>query len=184
MSRPSPRCVQVSIHAPARGATSQCRALSCCQSVSIHAPARGATRWPRCERRGNLRFNPRARAGRDCRTDKRSPAHFTFQSTRPRGARLDAGNPLKAYPSFQSTRPRGARQVGWRTYAAVHGFNPRARVGRDAFIAGQMVSHPGFQSTRPRGARPIAVCDIGHIFTVSIHAPAWGATSMRISLMD
>ena len=34
-----------------------------------------------------------------------------------------------------------------------------------------------FQSTRPRGARQDAHIQLGNPFPVSIHAPAWGATS-------
>ena len=57
-----------------------------------------------------------------------------------------------------------------------HGFNPRARVGRDLTTAASADTPAAFQSTRPRGARPMyqAGC-LGHD-EVSIHAPAWGAT--------
>ena len=34
-----------------------------------------------------------------------------------------------------------------------------------------------FQSTRPRGARPSRRSHLSHKSNVSIHAPAWGATS-------
>jgi len=81
---------------------------------------------------------------------------------------------------------------------AVTGFNPRARVGRDLF-AGDIFFQPcafqstrprgarlkdqlnhdevmTFQSTRPRGARHLAGSIGGIAESVSIHAPAWGAT--------
>ncbi len=78
-------------------------------AVSIHAPARGATRdrWPSSE--FLIRFNPRARAGRDQNQVETTVAAGMFQSTRPRGARR--GSPGRKQPSvwFQSTRPRGAR---------------------------------------------------------------------------
>ena len=57
---------QVSIHAPARGATGMHIAAPASNGVSIHAPARGATDGPTIARGQSL----------------------TFQSTRPRGARL------------------------------------------------------------------------------------------------
>ena len=57
---------------------------------------------------------------------------------------------------FQSTRPHGARPVLGRTSILTTCFNPRARMGRD-------VEHEGIIGVRP----------------VSIHAPAWGATSAR-----
>ena len=78
----------------------------------------------------------------------------TFQSTRPRGARRFENPEAERCYMFQSTRPRGARQGESGTCAASYGFNPRARVGRD----------------RPhRQPRTLG--------NVSIHAPAWGATT-------
>jgi len=55
--------------------------------VSIHAPARGATSGYWCSWRGLDCFNPRARAGRDDSRESNSTPACTFQSTRPRGAR-------------------------------------------------------------------------------------------------
>ena len=171
--------------------------------VSIHAPARvgrdtggSRTRAARC-------FNPRARVGRDsvhvgraaARVDvsihapawgatgmqcARSCALHAFQSTRPRGARLQrvhvsrtaqrSFNPRArggATPTtaaslaptvFQSTRPRGARPTT-PTHERLSGrFNPRARAGRDISAAVAITARSMFQSTRPRGARRIC-CD-------------------------
>ena len=99
-----------------------------------------------------------------------------FQSTRPRGARLQQlaldeialkgfnprahvgrdsaaalGSPSR--PVFQSTRPRGARQSGDIFLFSITRFNPRAHVGRD-FDCFKVISPTLlFQSTRPRGAR-------------------------------
>ncbi len=55
----------VSIHAPARGATTPFLTACFSRSVSIHAPARGATLSGAQAMRFSGRFNPRARAGRD-----------------------------------------------------------------------------------------------------------------------
>ena len=78
---------QVSIHAPARGATfCGLNMTPELRTVSIHAPARGATAYPvgvpppPC-------FNPRAREGRDTPFHAKRDHVFQFQSTRPRGAR-------------------------------------------------------------------------------------------------
>ena len=99
--------------------------------VSIHAPVRGATGMGCCGRSRRLRFNPRARAGRDAfedRTDDlkalvsihapvrgatvsvcpRAIRSVLFQSTRPCGARPPKAA-KEAAPKFQSTRPCGAR---------------------------------------------------------------------------
>ena len=61
--------MQVSIHAPAWGATGDDGGQSGAASVSIHAPAWGAT--PAKLRNGEFRtcFNPRARVGRDAQDD-------------------------------------------------------------------------------------------------------------------
>ena len=64
---------------------------------------------------------------------------------------------LSGIEMFQSTRPRGARPGSTRGMGSPTGFNPRARVGRD-IKAG--ISH-----------------DLD--WSVSIHAPAWGATGSR-----
>jgi len=58
----------------------------------------------------------------------------------------------------------------------MEGFNPRARVGRDAEGFGWESGVRWFQSTRPRGARRNETRIDTDTDTVSIHAPAWGAT--------
>ena len=170
----------VSIHAPAWGATRLCGYQNQFLRVSIHAPAWGATLSS-------------AELGKSL---------SEFQSTRPRGARPCVGERYDwclsvsihapawgatAHRStiaatnvmFQSTRPRGARHCTiYRTPGqGGGGFNPRARVGRDRTIE---VTLPRltlrFQSTRPRGARLYAIAFYLLLQTVSIHAPAWGAT--------
>ena len=103
-----------------------------------------------------------------------------FQSTRPRGARrqtLAFGKvasavsihapawgatfryvfPLCNLGQFQSTRPRGARREIGGAFQGAPGFNPRARVGRDATRTGERPVLVWFQSTRPRGARRVVV---------------------------
>ena len=57
----------VSIHAPARGATLNSQPELHSIKVSIHAPARGATLCPYCNFLPVFSFNPRAREGRDYR---------------------------------------------------------------------------------------------------------------------
>jgi len=82
---------------------------------------------------------------------------------------------------FQSTRPRGARLAGSAVGAAIPaGFNPRARVGRDVLVGiKQRIEFCQFQSTRPRGARPTSPAICCDVRSVSIHAPAWGATEVE-----
>jgi len=58
----------------------------------------------------------------------------------------------------------------------IAGFNPRARVGRDVIFTKLSCSFFVFQSTRPRGARLFLISFLCLPDSVSIHAPAWGAT--------
>ena len=122
----------VSIHAPARGATTPIRAGRRAEEVSIHAPARGAT----------------SRAASGC------GASTTFQFTRPRGARhrarrqavLRQGVSIHA-PARGATSSAPSSPRGWRS------FNSRAREGRDAQSVSMNIDTGEFQFTRPRGAR-------------------------------
>ncbi len=60
---------------------------------------------------------------------------------------------------FQSTRPHGARLRSKQIRCISSCFNPRARMGRDNAFRIERIYH-----------------------AVSIHAPAWGATIIRILL--
>ena len=79
--------------------------------VSIHAPARGATGSNTITFSKSSGFNPRARAGRDKGVHGELYKAVTFQSTRPRGARLGGMIASLSSVQFQSTRPRGARRL-------------------------------------------------------------------------
>ena len=151
-------------------------------------------------------FNPRARVGRDCPRLTWPLALTLFQSTRPRGARHGHRATRWLFLRFnprarvgRDPRLRPGRRRQW-------GFNPRARVGRDPVdgdvfrvleqfqstrprgarrkTARAQTDPWRFQSTRPRGARPHELNEVVHACTVSIHAPAWGATQKRRSAAD
>ncbi len=169
----------VSIHAPAWGAT----VLGSCQAgssqVSIHAPAWGATGTAPIWRRLSM----------------------TFQSTPPRGGRpVAATDAAVTLSEFQSTPPRGGRPAGAgspsvRATVSIHApawgatgrrrqpssiddsFNPRPRVGGDVRAAERgrracqvSIHAPAWGATRRRMLT-------GSDSAVSIHAPAWGATA-------
>ena len=104
------------------------------------------------------------------------PLSWMFQSTRPRGARRSMDTQLRLAGRFQSTRPRGARRGRPPASPRRNRFNPRAREGRDALVPPARRQGHAFQSTRPRGARPASGEGPGTAQTVSIHAPARGAT--------
>ena len=122
--------------------------------VSIHAPARGATTIALAVLLSGSGFNPRSREGSDCRDGPIDYWKRAFQSTLPRGERhkkystrlRDAGfNPRSREGSdkhkrpwyhpgeqFQSTLPRGERRPKQRPDSArSQSFNPRSREGSD-----------------------------------------------------
>ncbi len=86
---------QVSIHAPAWGATRITPHHGFHGSVSIHAPAWGATVYSRYYNNISTSFNPRARVGRDTSASILYLTSASFQSTRPRGARLSRALPVR-----------------------------------------------------------------------------------------
>ncbi len=126
--------------------------------VSIHAPARGATRDVRVFARGQ-----------------------EFQSTPPRGGRHPTSRPSGA--GFRGFNPRPRAGGDQALHLLAHGgvgFNPRPRAGGDRWRAAWQARNWRFQSTPPRGGRLRAcVPQQGHA-GVSIHAPARGATCLRI----
>ncbi len=145
----------VSIHAPARGATSFTFFAGIRVVVSIHAPARGATK---ARKQDHLRRKFQSTHPRGVRHIK-LPATFIncYVSIHApaRGATVNDATGMTFDEVFQSTHPRGVRHNNALslTYREL-GFNPRTRAGCDA------VSWPGlyptgslFQSTHPRGVR-------------------------------
>ena len=99
----------VSIHAPARGATTNKTSQLFSEQVSIHAPARGATRIAQGIKSRTYSFNPRTRTGCDAPVAIKSPCLPRFQSTHPHGVRHKMLiTPYPAY-RFQSTHPHGVR---------------------------------------------------------------------------
>ena len=148
----------VSIHAPAWGATRGGLLGHAGQPVSIHAPAWGAT------------FEGMTVT---CDNDE-------FQSTHPRGVRH--GAPGKAGPNGRGFNPRtrvgcdaASRRVAARDRAS---FNPRTRVGCDqSFFFRQNINNTRFNPRTRVGCdgKLRQACEAALL--VSIHAPAWGATS-------
>jgi len=141
------------------------------KQVSIHAPAGGATQRLPASNYGFC-FNPRARGGRDLpvlstiyfifvsihapaggatQCYARNPKFVAFQSTRPRGARLGESW-SQSLRRVSIHAPAGGATRDERRWRSAASFNPRARGGRDGL--GQIKDRvQQFQSTRPRGAR-------------------------------
>ena len=81
--------------------------------VSIHAPAWGATRYRASPGPAEKRFNPRTRVGCDTGWRPTPPLNKPFQSTHPRGVRHGSNLHSGLWCEFQSTHPRGVRP-DWR----------------------------------------------------------------------
>ena len=171
--------INVSIHAPARGATVnvQLPVFFLCFNPRSRA---GSDRLIKAFRHIIGGFNPRSRAGSDKQAEAaedfgqvvsiHAPArgatwirHWVFAQTSvsihapARGATRAAGIP-QGENWFQSTLPRGERPDNSGYVAAYRGFNPRSRAGSD------------------RLPKNLYLCT-----NVSIHAPARGATWVAAS---
>ena len=132
-TRTDPKLIQVievSIHAPAWGATRRHEAVVPNAIVSIHAPAWGATYQVSPIRYWHECFNPRARMGRDEGFGKRPGTKGVSIHAPAWGATAMRATSGSAW-TFQSTRPHGARRVRKPHKQAGNCFNPRARMGRD-----------------------------------------------------
>ena len=77
---------------------------------------------------------------------------------------------------FQSTLPRGERRWLKQKGKSISHFNPRSREGSDTFSGNVVNVELTFQSTLPRGERPERQRRKRSGITISIHAPARGAT--------
>ncbi len=174
-----PCAVDVSIHAPARGATTIVATASHVvkfqstrphgarrKTMSFHTTrywfqstrphgARPIRRWiPSTSLSG---FNPRARTGRDKIILRNLKQIISFQSSRPHGARHINSLNLPSCALFQSTRPHGARRYTRLTAGKRYKFQSTRPHG--ARRTGRAVYTPTpyrFQSTRPHGARLVA----------------------------
>ena len=99
--------------------------------VSIHAPVWGAT-TPTAIAKQDFSFNPRTRVGCDnlVRIEQQI---VKFQSTHPCGVRQNLRLYWCTVFLFQSTHPCGVRPVVSRPTRPNWRFNPRTRVGCDAW---------------------------------------------------
>ena len=169
----------VSIHAPAWGATRQERRRRMPRPVSIHAPAWGATQGSASIRSCRNWFQSTHPRGVRLLAALDAQVRQLFQSTHPRGVRLAGAATSFGYlEMFQSTHPRGVRRLPPARFPClVPSFNPRTRVGCDATSNDQTLFYEMFQSTHPRGVRRVGYVGRQDQSGVSIHAPAWGATT-------
>ena len=127
------RSNQISIHAPARGATSSTTGGGGYKHISIHAPARGATHGLILVGHHLADFNPRTREGCD-NIDSRVVAEAkVFQSTHPRGVRRQGSGEGVFIQADFNPRTREGCDLSAGASPAVSNlnFNPRTREGCD-----------------------------------------------------
>ena len=100
-----------------------------------------------------------------------------FQSTLPRRERHIGGKKVGTGKIFQSTLPRRERpRISFTFVFKRRDFNPRSRGGSDQPRRSIQSSLSKFQSTLPRRERLYSRAEMGGSGSISIHAPAEGAT--------
>ena len=109
-----------------------------------------------------------------------TPIQVQFQSTLPRGERHSWLLYLQMVRQFQSTLPRGERpwlrQGSNRTYTY---FNPRSREGSDRVRCSQTTGNISYFNPRSREGSDAFHDAMSLMYSISIHAPARGATPNR-----
>ena len=169
-----------------------------CVLVSIHAPAWGATMTLK-PLRPSREFQSTLPRGERPELSARNKPSTEFQSTLPRGERPRtqsracrslggalraervgvsvAAESLRKKREFQSTLPRGERPPCGDTETALLMFQSTLPRGERPLMNMQRLKVTAFQSTLPRGERPQHTNSSCANLSVSIHAPAWGATT-------
>ena len=123
------------------------------RSISIHAPARGATNQSLVKAYAVLNFNPRSREGSDVLPHPLGPRIKLFQSTLPRGERLDISSWYQRFLLFQSTLPRGERLARITCFCFAFSISIHAPARGATGGLGAVEPCLRFQSTLPRGER-------------------------------
>ncbi len=120
--------------------------------ISIHAPTRGATNNCKMAERGHLYFNPRSHTGSDP-NQHIFPSAQEFQSTLPHGERPLYQIIKEVASIFQSTLPHGERQYPFCFYLLCTLISIHAPTRGATFLPREYYLHDGFQSTLPHGER-------------------------------
>ena len=149
------RQTNISIHAPARGATPGLSVDHVGHQISIHAPARGATyRSTVTEETPTISIHAPARGATAVRVVLHASVVISIHA-----------------PARGATGGKAA----WAIFPC--DFNPRTREGCDGHQSASSSTAIEFQSTHPRGVRQPMVWIFVGVFIISIHAPARGATA-------
>ena len=171
----------ISIHAPARGATSDTIVFEMSEIISIHAPARGATFNGLVHVDDLFDFNPRSREGSDVAQAPNQCYHSYFNPRSREGS--DSAGPPAAPPSAISIHApaRGATPSFPARSRCCRYFNPRSREGSD--INKRLLPELREISIHAPARGATGVCGVSaRCPTISIHAPARGATWLTVLL--
>ena len=192
----APNTTAISIHAPAKGATTRHSAFSIAVTDFNPRSREGSDFNAQCCQHSGNNFNPRSREGSDspyplhhhfsaisihapakgatlfCAV---SPLLDVFQSTLPRRERRDEKSRHESSYAFQSTLPRRERlSVGF-FQLVLHNFNPRSREGSDPSATCCRWMSRNF-NPRSREGSDHDGRRARQSVPISIHAPAKGAT--------
>ena len=146
---------QISIHAPASGATVTSVNIKLSFNISIHAPASGATVNILKQNPNKVYFNPRSREWSDGNTFLQHPLPNRISIHAPASGATDYSDASFVRRGISIHAPA----------SGATGLKVRASTTR------------GFQSTLPRVERRCAFCCSSSTNAISIHAPASGATA-------
>ena len=103
-----------------------------------------------------------------------------FQSTHPSGVRLDPCAHQMPQRGISIHAPQWGATFSIGTDTAASYFNPRTPVGCDGPLARTYSGVSSFQSTHPSGVRLDIFSATSKHQKISIHAPQWGATMLKI----
>ncbi len=145
--------------------------------VSIHAPAWGATITVQPGPLPFNRFNPRSRMGSDFVVGGQFLEQSVVSIHAPAwGATILIWMYCVSIGSFNPRSRMGSDTASHLSVTRYWRFNPRSRMGSDCFCTSRCCGLPKFQSTLPHGERLVRCNCRCPSPSVSIHAPAWGAT--------
>ena len=142
----------ISIHAPAKGATSANPLHNHIDTISIHAPAKGATISGPCSHKMISYFNPRSRKGSDYVPLKSVLTFGVFQSTLPQRERHTASTMLFYIRNFNPRSRKGSDNEIQRSLSTQINFNPRSRKGSDCCRIWYRSAHTYFNPRSRKGS--------------------------------
>ena len=123
-------------------------------NISIHAPARGATKQITVCFLPDGDFNPRSRKGSDPGRALLLRRQQEFQSTLPQGERRAGDNINEQDLAFQSTLPQGERRGDKYRPSQAQRISIHAPARGATDIVLHLFYSSRFQSTLPQGERP------------------------------